>query len=182
MILEFFAVADLLNRWEINWVPWYKTSVLISIGVIMIAECAQDSVLLSVSHAVYRWFQSIRQWLPAIHASPPITSPWRIPPLIGQRSPDLPPLYACLGGNERFLLCSLWEYPFAEGCLLASGEATAKFGSGLGFVKILFREGSSLVGGVRAARGRKQLGRSTVAIRIIFDCTYNRVYVNGHLH
>jgi hypothetical protein len=107
---------------------------------------------------------------------------WRIPPLIGQRSPDLPLLYACLGRNERFLLCSLWEYPFGERRLLASGEPTAKFSSGLGFIKTLLREGSSLVGGVRAARGRKPLGKSTVAIHVIFVCTYSRVYVNGHLH
>jgi hypothetical protein len=47
MILELFAVAVLSNWWEINRVPWYKTTVRISIGVILIAECAQDPVLLS---------------------------------------------------------------------------------------------------------------------------------------
>jgi hypothetical protein len=47
MMLELFAIADLSNWWEMNWLSWYKTSVCISIHVILVAECAQDPVLLS---------------------------------------------------------------------------------------------------------------------------------------
>jgi hypothetical protein len=63
----------------------------------------------------------------------------RLYALIGQLSPDFPPPYACLGRKEQLSLCSLKEYPFGTGRLLASGEPISKFGFNLGFVKILFR-------------------------------------------
>jgi hypothetical protein len=46
-ILELFAVANLSNWWEMNRVLSYKTSVLIIVRLIVIAECAEDCVLLN---------------------------------------------------------------------------------------------------------------------------------------
>jgi hypothetical protein len=46
-MLKLFAVANRAIAREMNWGPWYETSVCISICLILIAECAQDPVLLS---------------------------------------------------------------------------------------------------------------------------------------
>jgi hypothetical protein len=86
-----------------------------------------------------RWLCSTKSWLPPMSASPLFPPSLTFYSLIGQRPPDLPPLYACLGRNERLSLCSLEVYPLGVGRFITSGEPISKFDSGLWFVQILFR-------------------------------------------
>jgi hypothetical protein len=76
-----------------------------------------------------KWLCSAKSWLPPMSASPlsPPPWPWHSTP-IGERSPDLPPLYACLGRNEQLSLCSLEGFPLGVGLFLTSSEPISKFG------------------------------------------------------
>jgi hypothetical protein len=121
-----------------------------------------------------RWLCSAKSWLPPMSASPLFPPSLTFYSLIGQRSPDLPPLYPCLGRNEEFILCSLEGYPLGVGRFLSSSEPISKIRFWLVVcINSISSKARCWLAGSRLPMVASRWGKNGCDPRTYFFCMYN---------